>query len=231
MKYRQEWKYICTQAQLDILKHRLLPVMKYDRHQVSDGTYHIRSVYFDDFKNAGMQENEDGLDCRKKYRIRIYNRSADLIHLEIKSKRKGMTHKESCTISRQTCEALINRSPIPYREDYPEPLKQLYLAIQTKGLRPVTIVEYERTAFVHPLGNVRITFDRNIAASHYVSRFLETNTYAIPILERGQHILEVKFDDFLPSQIRNAVDMGCLTRSAFSKYYIARSNHYRGIPS
>ena len=99
MKYRQEWKYICTQAQLDVLRHRLLPVMKYDQHQVSAGTYHIRSVYFDDMRNSGMQENEDGLDCRKKFRIRIYNRSADLIHLEIKFKRQGMTHKESCTIS------------------------------------------------------------------------------------------------------------------------------------
>lgn len=229
MKYRQEWKYFCTQAQLDALRYRLLPVMKYDIHQTHGDSYHIRSLYFDDFKDSGMQENEDGLDMRKKFRIRIYDRSADLVHLEIKYKHKGLTSKKSCPISYELCQSILRGESIPYREDYPEPLREFYLETHTKGLHPVTIVEYERTAFVYPVGNVRITFDRNIAYSNHISRFFEENTYAVPALETGQHILEVKFDGFLPSQIRNAVDTGHLNRTAFSKYYISRSNYHRGI--
>jgi hypothetical protein len=224
-QYRQEWKYLCSQSQLDVLQHRLLSVMAYDSHQLTQESYHIRSLYFDDLANHGLQENEDGLDMRKKFRIRTYNRATDPIHLEIKYKIHGLTSKESCPISLDLCQSLMDRCYLPYREDYPAPLQKLYLDIHTKGLRPVTIVEYDRTAFVYPTGNVRITFDRNIEASHHIHRFLEEQTHAIPVLDAGQHILEVKFDEFLPTQIRDVLDVGHLDRTAFSKYYICRTKY------
>ena len=228
-QYRQEWKYICTQAQLDVLKHRLLTVMNFDRHQLETHSYHIRSLYFDDIANRGLQENEGGLDKRRKFRLRIYNHSAELIRLEIKYKFHGLTRKDSCPVSLELCQALMAGRPIPFREEYPEPLKQLYLEMQTRRMRPVTIVEYDRTAFVYPTGNVRITFDRNIAASDHIERFLMPQTFSIPVLPTDQHILEVKFDGFLPSQIRDVVDVGHLNRTAFSKYYICRTKYHRGI--
>ncbi len=228
-QYRQEWKYLCTQSQLDVLHHRLLTVMKYDAHQFEQSSYHIRSLYFDDMANHGLRENEGGLDLRRKFRLRTYNYSSDIIRLEIKYKIHGLTRKDSCLISSDLCQQLMSGHPISFQDDYPEPLKQLFLEIQTKQMRPVTIVEYDRTAFVYPTGNVRITFDRNIAASDYTTRFLMPQAYSIPVLDQGQHILEVKFDNYLPSNIKDIVDTGQLNRTAFSKYYICRTKYNRGI--
>lgn len=229
VRYRHEWKYLCSQAQLDALQYRLRTVMKQDAHQDGRAFYHIRSLYFDDSLNHGLRENAGGLDRRRKFRLRIYDRCSDIIHLEIKYKVRGMTRKESCTISLSLCELLIRGNALPFNENYPAPLKQLYLEMQTRRMRPVIIVEYERTAFIEPAGNVRITFDRNIAASDRIDSFLSENTLSAPVLEPGQHILEVKFDRFLPASIRSLADTGQLNRTAFSKYYICRTKYQRGI--
>ena len=45
------------------------------------------------------------MDNRRKYRIRLYNGSADRLQLEIKRKRHGMTQKLSCLLTREQCEA------------------------------------------------------------------------------------------------------------------------------
>lgn len=228
-QYRQEWKYFCTQAQLETLQHRLLSVMHYDHNQAGQESYHIRSLYFDDIYHRGLRENEGGLDMRRKFRLRTYNCSSDLIRLEIKYKIHGLTRKDSCVISPEMCHQLMSGKPISFREDYPAPLKQLFLELHTNQMKPVTIVEYDRTALVHPVGNVRITFDKNIAASDYCDRFLEPKTFSIPVLPPELHILEVKFDDFLPSNIKDIVDTGQMNRTAFSKYYICKTKTTRGI--
>ena len=94
--------------------------------------------------------------------------------------------------------------------------------MNSRLLHPVNIVEYEREAFVEKNGNVRITFDRNIGASRDVKRFFEKDIYAVPVLQPGAHILEVKYDELLPDYIRKIIDFGSLQKSSFSKYYYAR---------
>lgn len=116
----------------------------------------------------------------------------------------------------------MDGKPLPFQQNDPRPLQDLCLAIRTKGMRPVSIVEYERTAFVYPVGNVRVTFDRNIAGSKYTGLFLNPSLPLVPILNQGQHILEVKHDELLPSYITAALDTGCLEQTAFSKYCMCR---------
>ena len=43
-----------------------------------------------------------------------------------------------------------------------------------------------------------------------------------PILPAGQHVLEVKFDEFLPDYVAQALELGQLRQTAFSKYYLSR---------
>ena len=57
--------------------------MKLDPH-AENGGYLIRSLYFDDYWNSAYEEKESGVLMRKKYRIRIYNYSAESIKLERK---------------------------------------------------------------------------------------------------------------------------------------------------
>ena len=42
------------------------------------------------------------------------------------------------------------------------------------------------------------------------------------ILPAGQHILEVKYDEFLPDMIARELEIGRLQQTAFSKYYLGR---------
>ena len=93
---------------------------------------------------------------------------------------------------------------------------------QLSRLRPVQIVQYERVAMVEKVGHVRITFDRNIEGSSEVSRFFQNNIHGVPAFESGIHILEVKYDEFLPDHIAGLLEIGSLRRTSFSKYYLSR---------
>jgi hypothetical protein len=76
---------------------------------------------------------------------------------------------------------------------------------------------------VHPSGNVRITFDRNIMASRCCGEFLEERVCGMtPVLPAGLHVLEVKYDEFLPDVIAQQLEIGKLRQTAFSKYYLGR---------
>lgn len=223
MEYRNELKYLCTSSYFEILKIRLKSIMELDKHLDEDMLYNIRSIYFDDYDNSCFLENEAGLNNRMKVRIRIYNRSDSIIKLELKYKLNGMTKKESCSISRDLCQRLMNGEIIT-REDCGEDkvLNILYLHMHMKMLKPKVIVEYDRTVFINKSGNVRITFDQNIRASKHIDRFFDENLFSIPILDKNQHVLEVKYDEMLPDYIASALELGNLSQTAFSKYYLSR---------
>ncbi len=68
--YRNEWKYLISTSEKELLKLRLKPFLVADPH-AKDGGYLIRSLYFDDYWNSAYEEKEAGVLMRKKYRIRI----------------------------------------------------------------------------------------------------------------------------------------------------------------
>ena len=75
---------------------------------------------------------------------------------------------------------------------------------------------------VGKLGNVRITLDQNIAGSADVGQFFDPRPALHPILPPGQHVLEVKFDEFLPAPIADVLELGEMQRISFSKYTLCR---------
>lgn len=226
MNYRHELKFMVSEAELEIIKYRLKPLMQTDKHH-AEGTYNVRSLYFDDFCDSCMRENEDGVDNRRKYRIRIYDGNDTVIKLEKKMKHRGMTRKISREISREDCLAYMASKTAELRPEGSDLEKELYAEIKISGMHPVTVVEYERKAFVEPRGNVRVTFDRNISGSDNTDRFLEKKLNAVPLLPKGCHVLEVKYDEFLPRYISQALEIGTLQQTSFSKYYYARN--YKNI--
>ena len=229
MYYRVENKYIVYEDQIAYIRERLKDVMERD---VSgrDGSYLVRSLYFDDFCDSALYELESGIDERSKMRIRAYNAEDALIRLEEKSKRNGFTHKASVRILRDTVMRLIERPSLAEASAASACLlreegylfRKLYADMNTRLMHPVIIVEYEREAFVEKNGNVRITLDRNIGASQELNRFFDRDIYAVPVMETGAHVLEIKYDELLPDNIRKLIDIGSLQRSACSKYYYAR---------
>lgn len=229
VKYRHEYKYICNAVQTAVLKARISSLLSKDPYVKEDGRYRIRSLYFDDWHDSCYYENENGVGERSKYRIRIYNADISRITLEKKSKSRGMTLKQSCRINETICRQMM-KGIIPIKDDMTAEQKALLLEMQLKGIRPTVIVEYVRTPYIEKNGNVRITFDEAITSSNEIESFLEKDMIVRPIMECGQSILEVKWDEFLPDYIKNHLQMDSLRWSSFSKYYLCRKyNTFGGV--
>ena len=220
-EHRKELKFICNEMDFANIQNRIKTVMKMDKNSNGEA-YNIRSIYFDDRDNMCFRENEAGVDKRQKFRIRIYQKSDALIHAEIKSKYRDTTTKKSAVLSREQLDWILREGKVPGEMCENEVMKQYRMAIEAEGFRPVSIVEYERTAFVYPIGNVRVTFDRNIGASTQYDRFFMESLYSAPVLPVGKHILEVKYDEFLPDYIAQLLEIGTLSRTSYSKYYFSR---------
>lgn len=229
-QFRHEYKFFCNATQNALLKIRVQGIMKRDNHTIGEGYYQIRSLYFDTREDQFYYENESGIGDRDKYRIRIYNADCSKIVLEKKSKRRQMTRKLSCDISEEICQKLMHGESVIIQDSMTEMQKELLGELQIKGLHPVVIVEYRRYPFVEKNGNVRVTFDEDICSSNDISNFLEKEIIKRPILEKGRSILEVKWDAFLPSYIKDHIQLESLQWSNFSKYYLCRKyNTYGGI--
>lgn len=222
LKYRHEFKYEIDIGQVIILKKRLSEILEKDMHVGKEEGYRIRSLYFDDYDDSCFYDNENGNEPREKYRIRIYNGSTDKIRLELKRKEAGKTLKYSCDISREQTELLMRGERISWEEEMPPLLKKLYIYQETRNLSPKVIVEYDRIPFVYKDGNVRVTLDLDICSSNRIEHFLDKDISRRPIMPKGKHLLEVKYDEFIPDFIKRTVKMDNLRQTTYSKYYLCR---------
>ena len=78
--FRNEWKYLISTSEKEMLMLRLKPFLQPDPH-AGEGGYYIRSLYFDDYWSSAYAEKEAGVLMRKKYRIRIYNNNDKIAFL------------------------------------------------------------------------------------------------------------------------------------------------------
>ena len=218
--YRVEDKNICSRNDLILIENRIKNLLCFDDNQDGENGYVITSVYFDDLFNTCLHDNEDGVVERCKYRIRIYNYALSCIKLEVKSKIYNRIQKQSQKISLEEMKNFLLGRCV--KDEYPSlenPITLFNLAIKERGLRPVVIVEYNRSAYVYESGNVRITFDRNVRKSSQVERFGERGLY-MELVKGASDILEVKYDELLPDFIAQLLEMGNMNRSSFSKYKV-----------
>ncbi|MBE5998682.1 MAG: polyphosphate polymerase domain-containing protein [Lachnospiraceae bacterium] len=228
-KFRHELKYLCSAAELKMLEVRLQDVMRPDPHTDETGCYLIRSTYFDDLYDRCLNENESGVSPREKWRVRIYNCSDRRISLECKRKEYGMIQKKSCRITRDQYERMARLEPVPIGPENPPLLNRMLLQQRTQLMQPKVIVQYLRRPFVCDEGNVRVTFDMNITSSQSFDRFFEKDIWERPVLPKGQHLLEVKFDEYLPDYIYHAIQMTNMRLETFSKYYLCRQYNLQGF--
>lgn len=196
--YRHEYKYLISRASAELLRRRLPHFMKRDPHAGPSGQYTIRSLYFDDLKFEAFYEKVSGIDNRTKYRIRCYNYSDTLFKLEKKEKKGHLTRKTAQTV---TLADVYNLQETPEKvcPDHTKGLvEELRLLSICKGTKAMVLVDYDRTPFVCPSGNTRITLDENLRTLPYHKNILASSHAMTPALDPDQVILEVKFDDYLP---------------------------------
>ena len=214
---RHELKFIISETDARLLKLRLKHIMEPDPHTGPTGRYTIRSLYFDDFSHSAFFEKADGICLRSKYRLRIYNQSMDTIKLEKKEKLGNLTRKTSQTVTAD--QVLTLQQSI--RPDFSREgglIEELGMKIRCDGLRPMVLVDYDRTPFICRDGNTRITLDENLRTRLYCADLRASSEAMIPVLEKGQVILEVKFDDFLPDHLSDALRDIPKANQAISKF-------------
>ena len=220
-KFRHEWKHVINAADRIIIRQRLQAVARSDAHAV-DGEYLIRSLYFDDLRDSALREKIDGVDNREKFRIRYYNGDTSLIHLEKKCKIHGLCRKFSAALTKDEAQSIVDGT-IDWMKDCGRPLVQeLYTKMKNQGLKPKTIVDYTREPYIFAPGNVRVTIDYDIRTGLNKTDFLNPDCMTIPAGD-SPIILEVKWDEYLPDIIRDAVDLKGRRETAFSKYAASRT--------
>ena len=139
-----------------------------------------------------------------------------------------MIQKKSCRITRDQYEKMIRLEPIPITAENPPLLNRMLLQQRTQLMQPKVIVQYLRRPFVCDEGNVRVTFDMNITSSPSFDQFFSKDIPERPVLPKGQHLLEVKFDEYLPDYIYHAIQMTNMRLETFSKYYLCRTYNLQG---
>ncbi|MDO4793736.1 MAG: polyphosphate polymerase domain-containing protein [Filifactor alocis] len=216
MQYRHEWKYVLNTGDLMMLRQRLESIMENDPHAI-DGRYQIRSLYFDNLDDKALREKINGVNMREKFRIRLYNYDISVIRLEKKSKRNGLGTKYSANLSVEEVQKIMD-GDLDWMLGSDRPLVQeLYCKMRYQGIIPKTVVDYTREPFIFRPGNVRVTLDYDLRTGLDCADFLDPEAITIPAGD-APILLEVKWDEFLPSIIRGAVSVSNRRVDSFSKY-------------
>ena len=220
MDYRHEIKHFITQADAIAIRNSLSAVASIDPHAQKEGYYRIRSLYFDDLRDSALWEKLDGVNERRKYRIRYYNDDLSYIMLECKMKRDNVGCKLQERLTEDELRRLMNGDICWMAASHRPLLVTFYVQMKTQGLRPRCVVEYMRVPFVYGPGNVRVTIDWNIRTGP-PAQFPDPVGLTLPVAGNPM-LLEVKWDEYLPSVIRQATALKSRGPTAFSKYAACR---------
>ena len=222
-RYRHELKYGISYPDYAAMRRRLGAVMKRDPHAGENGSYRVRSIYFDNSDDKALREKAEGFEKREKFRIRYYNDDLSYIVLEKKLKTGRLSQKFDAVISEDECRRIL-AGDIEWMKDHPEGLvKELYAKMRYQQLRPRLLVSYLREPYIYPAGNVRVTFDSEIRTSLFSKDLLTENVSDISATDGPRDmILEVKYDAFLPEIIQDLIQSDGIRQQAFSKYGTCR---------
>lgn len=213
---RSELKYWISYQDSLILQAELNELLMPDSYS-EDGFYRVKSLYFDSLNQKDYVQKLDGVENRKKIRMRIYDEDTDTVKLECKHKSGALQHKESLLISREDA-ARYMEGDYGTLLDYEEELAwRLYSDMTLGCYRPVVVIEYERFAYMYGEYNTRITIDRHVRSSELSLDLFDKDLPWIHTVEDAV-ILEVKFDGKLIEPIKRILAKYHLTNVSVSKY-------------
>lgn len=217
--YRHELKYLIPSFKVEELEKRIEKFTSVDKNSI-EGGYQIRSLYFDNMINSAYYEKMDGVNYRKKWRIRIYNYDTKIIKLECKHKANIGIFKESSIISEIEYQKIM-QGDIEFMKNKDILLQKFYIESINQRLHPKVWVDYERIPYVFYPGNVRITFDKNIRAGTGEWKLNDKEIPMINVFSKGEVVLEFKYTQFIPSFFQDILWGEAESQVAVSKYTLA----------
>ena len=125
-------------------------------------------------------------------------------------------------MTRAEVESLL-RGDIGWLMEKNSPLcHELYAKMRGQLLKPKVIVDYTRRAFLYEPGNTRITLDYDVRTGLSSLDFFNPKLPTIPADITHPIILEVKYDAYLPDNVRRAIRLNDRRTTNFSKYAACR---------
>lgn len=217
---RHELKYMIDEGTYRVLLGRLLPLMQRDAHS-QNGEYRVTSLYFDDIYNSGYLDKINGMATRRKFRIRSYDLDPSLITLEAKHKDDNYVSKLSKQLTDEQYRMLLQGdcSFMADSDDEEDVFGEYYRSDRISILKPKVIVDYTREALVYPYGNVRITFDKRLSTCYNTLDMFDENAFYSLVYPK-EIILEVKFDNYIPTSIQSVLQGLSACKQSVSKYII-----------
>lgn len=218
---RKEKKFLADMANAKKLEHVLGQVLAEDPHNGLFG-YPIRSLYFDTLHDRDFAEKLFGTDPRRKVRLRVYDPTSDFALLELKQKQGENQRKRSLPMTRAEARRLID-GDFDVLLERPEPFAaEVHALMSINGYMPKAIVEYRRKAFIAKENKTRVTLDSDIRATELNMDLFDPKLPLYPVFDPFNVVLEVKFNGFLLSYIRSALNMADKSELSVSKYCLAR---------
>ena len=219
-KLRHELKYLIDEGTYIALYNRLLPLMTPDKNG-ENGEYRVTSLYFDDIYNSGYWQKLNGMETRRKFRIRTYNLDPSVINLESKHKDVSYVSKLSRRLTEEQYRSLLSGECgfMADSDGEEDVFGEFYRSHLLTRLRPRTIVDYHRQALISRFGNVRITFDKKLSVCLNTLDMFSTQAQYSPIYGK-EIILEVKFDNYIPEHIQAALQGLNAPNEPISKYIL-----------
>ena len=219
---------------MDRLRTLFSPFMELGNHaKEHGGEYTVRSIYFDTPELECYFQKLAGVKRRNKVRLRGYNGNADTgtVFFEIKKNVDEPLYKNRAPMSFAAAKNLLKGEPVEEciqpSDKAPQALenaRRFLYHIHARKMRPVVTVIYEREPYQgilkDRLNDLRITFDKHLRAVAYpMLEELFEEKHPMPADERF-FILEVKFNQYLPSWVKLVIASLGLKKVPASKYVI-----------
>ena len=219
---RKEKKFLLDAVSAAQAQARVASVLHADPHNGTYG-YPVRSLYFDTPDDRDFWAKIDGLRNRRKVRLRTYGADADFALLELKQKTIDNQRKRGLRVSRADAMALCHGNLSCLRENADPLAQELYVIMTNWCYQPRMIVEYDRAAYVVQENSTRVTFDKRVRATEASTNLFDPHLAMYPVIDPFNVILEVKFNTFLMSYVRQTLG-SAVDRSevSVSKYIMGR---------
>lgn len=219
MQYRHELKYPINSGVYAILKGRLEAVLEKDKN-VTDGAYRVTSLYFDNVYHTAYRDKMNGTMNRKKFRIRTYNLDPSYIRLEEKVKDDNVGYKKNAVLTYDEYLKIINGDVDFLGEErfYDTAGEDFFTSICASGLKPSVIVDYIRAPYICQAGNVRATLDSSLHVCYNTFDMFSKDALYYPVLKGNEAVLELKYDNFLPSYVGEILSGLSLRQESVSKF-------------